>query len=183
VQFGEPDVADIIPESPTVSVLVRGQLVVTRFDATVRKRNGKCFLQEVKPYALLHAARLKDSIVRQINAQAIYAKQIGAIYEQRTEIEIYSYPLLVENKQRMRQILVMYLDENLNQEITYLTSLLRVEPTIRINELNLKCGSDSIGRQKLEAAAYRMHIDGQLSINLKEARYGSADSVASCGHL
>jgi hypothetical protein len=179
VQLGEPDIEEIIPEHPTVSVLVRGQLIVTRFDAPVRKPNGRHFLQEVKPEALLLEVPVKESIVRQICAQTIFAKQTGATYQLRTEKDIYRYPMLVDNKQRMRQILALHREENLEVEIEYLSSFLLRKLNFKIEELGQKNHRGAIGLQRLEAAAYRLYAKGILSINLKEARYGSSNSVAS----
>jgi hypothetical protein len=179
VQFGEPDIEEIIPEYPTVSVLVEGQLTKTRFDATVRKHGGLCILQEVKPRAILNARVIEDSIVRQLAAQKIFAEQTGAIYELRTETEIYLYPIFVENKRRMRQILMLHRGDALELEMEYLVSKTRKEGLININDLSLKVGGIGMPLQRMEAAAYRLYSQGHLKLNLKEARYGAYDSVAS----
>ncbi|MFD2272694.1 hypothetical protein ACFS07_20120 [Undibacterium arcticum] len=99
VQFGEPDIVEILTEYPTVTVLVAGQTKTVIFDATIRYLGDIYVLQEVKPKAVLNSPINYYGLVRQLTAQKnFFAHAAQVKYELRTEADVYASPLLVEKQ-------------------------------------------------------------------------------------
>jgi hypothetical protein len=179
IQFGEPDIEKIVTEAPTVSVMIDGKLVTTRFDITIFQRGGVRVLQEVKPKELIRSIELHPRIKLQLDVQRMYANLTHTPYEIRTETEIYRYPNLVKNKRRMRQILALHREDDLNVEESYLYNELLHSCSLSTMNLYVPGLSTVMERQRMEAAMYRLYIRGVVHLNFKEAAYGTCNSFAT----